>query len=78
MDEIQHAEFETANFDPKVSRRASPKDFLTQELVQRYRKRIPLPQLQKCLLAHHAATRQELVELILGPNLRRFVTAEDQ
>ncbi|CAK8998739.1 Conserved oligomeric Golgi complex subunit 2 (COG complex subunit 2) (Component of oligomeric Golgi complex 2) [Durusdinium trenchii] len=34
------------------------------ELVQRYRKRVPLPQLQKSLRTHHASARQELVELI--------------
>ncbi len=39
---------------------------LPKELVQRYRKRVPLPHLQKLLRAHHAATRQELVELTLG------------
>eukprot|EP00933_Yihiella_yeosuensis_P035548 TRINITY_DN29122_c0_g1_i1.p1 TRINITY_DN29122_c0_g1~~TRINITY_DN29122_c0_g1_i1.p1 ORF type:complete len:769 (-),score=185.93 TRINITY_DN29122_c0_g1_i1:141-2447(-) len=51
MDEIHYSEFAGRDFDPK-------------EVVQRYRKRIPLPQLQKSLRAHHAATRQELVELI--------------
>ena len=51
MDEIHYSEFEHPNFDAK-------------ELVQRYRKRVPLPHLQKLLRAHHAATRQELVELI--------------
>ncbi|CAE8601806.1 unnamed protein product, partial [Polarella glacialis] len=51
MDEIHYSEFDGRDFDPK-------------EFVQRYRKRIPLPQLQKSLQAHHAATRQELVELI--------------
>ncbi|CAJ1348535.1 unnamed protein product, partial [Effrenium voratum] len=51
MDEIQYSEFENPSFDAK-------------ELVQRYRKRIPLPHLQKILRGHHAATRQELIELI--------------
>jgi len=51
MDEVSYAEFENPNFDAK-------------ELVQRYRKRIPLPHLQKSLRAHHATTRQELIELI--------------
>lgn len=32
--------------------------------MQRYRKRVPLPQLQKSLRTHHASARQELVELI--------------
>ena len=39
---------------------------LPKELVQRYRKRVPLPQLQKLLRTHHGNTRQELVELNLG------------
>eukprot|EP00930_Biecheleria_cincta_P080537 TRINITY_DN6886_c0_g1_i3.p1 TRINITY_DN6886_c0_g1~~TRINITY_DN6886_c0_g1_i3.p1 ORF type:complete len:703 (+),score=193.70 TRINITY_DN6886_c0_g1_i3:141-2249(+) len=51
MDEIHYAEFENPNFDAK-------------KLVQKYRLTIPLPQLQKSLHAHHATTRQELVELI--------------
>lgn len=51
MDEIHYSEFENPNFDAK-------------ELVQRYRKRVPLPQLQKLLRTHHGNTRQELVELI--------------
>lgn len=51
MDDIPAAEFDSRFFDAK-------------EVVQRYRKRVPLPQLQKSLRGHHAATRQELVELI--------------
>eukprot|EP00406_Dinophysis_acuminata_P006390 CAMPEP_0179232170 /NCGR_PEP_ID=MMETSP0797-20121207/11722_1 /TAXON_ID=47934 /ORGANISM="Dinophysis acuminata, Strain DAEP01" /LENGTH=813 /DNA_ID=CAMNT_0020939283 /DNA_START=1 /DNA_END=2442 /DNA_ORIENTATION=- len=51
MDEIPASEFDGRDFDAR-------------EVVQRYRKRVPLPQLQKGLQAHHTATRQELVELI--------------
>ncbi|CAK8998703.1 Conserved oligomeric Golgi complex subunit 2 (COG complex subunit 2) (Component of oligomeric Golgi complex 2) [Durusdinium trenchii] len=51
MDEVHYTEFENPKFDAK-------------ELVQRYRKRVPLPQLQKSLRTHHASARQELVELI--------------
>lgn len=51
MDEIPSSEFDFRDFDPR-------------DFVQRYRKRLPLPQLQKSLRAHHSATRQELVELI--------------
>ncbi|CAK0814746.1 unnamed protein product [Prorocentrum cordatum] len=51
MEEIPASEFDGRDFDAR-------------EVVQRYRKRVPLPQLQKGLRAHHAATRQELVELI--------------
>mmetsp|Transcript_43172 Transcript_43172/g.94124 ORF Transcript_43172/g.94124 Transcript_43172/m.94124 type:complete len:810 (-) Transcript_43172:148-2577(-) len=51
MDEIPASEF-------------SGRDFAARELLQRYRKRVPLPQLRKCLQAHHEATHQELVELI--------------
>eukprot|EP00927_Polykrikos_kofoidii_P043495 TRINITY_DN37563_c2_g2_i1.p1 TRINITY_DN37563_c2_g2~~TRINITY_DN37563_c2_g2_i1.p1 ORF type:complete len:897 (-),score=192.13 TRINITY_DN37563_c2_g2_i1:72-2660(-) len=51
MDEIPAAEFDGRDFDAG-------------EVVQRYRRRVPLPQLQKSLRAHYAATRQEVVELI--------------
>lgn len=51
MDEIPSSEFEGRDFDAR-------------ELIQRYRKRLPLSQLQKGLRAHHTATRQELIELI--------------
>lgn len=51
MEEIPASEFDPCDFDAR-------------EFVQRYRKRVPLPQLQKGLKAHHAATHQELVELI--------------
>eukprot|EP00929_Paragymnodinium_shiwhaense_P064861 TRINITY_DN32567_c0_g1_i1.p1 TRINITY_DN32567_c0_g1~~TRINITY_DN32567_c0_g1_i1.p1 ORF type:complete len:847 (+),score=217.47 TRINITY_DN32567_c0_g1_i1:168-2543(+) len=51
MEDVPASEFDARDFDGR-------------ELVQRYRKRLPLPQLQKSLRAHYAATRQELVELI--------------
>eukprot|EP00928_Gymnodinium_smaydae_P047677 TRINITY_DN31830_c0_g1_i1.p1 TRINITY_DN31830_c0_g1~~TRINITY_DN31830_c0_g1_i1.p1 ORF type:complete len:845 (+),score=198.11 TRINITY_DN31830_c0_g1_i1:68-2602(+) len=51
MDEISAAEFEAREFDAR-------------EVVNRYRKRVPLPTLQKSLKGRYAASRQELVELI--------------
>jgi len=51
MDEIGPAEFNGHEFDAK-------------DFVQRFRRRLPLNQLQKALQSHHGATRQELVELI--------------
>jgi hypothetical protein len=51
MDEIPPSEFDGQKFDAR-------------DFVQRYRKRLPLKELQKCLKSQHAATRQELVELI--------------
>lgn len=51
MDEIPASEFDVREFDAK-------------DFVQRYRRRLPLPQLQQSLRAHHAGMRQELVELI--------------
>lgn len=51
MEEVPSSEFATADYDAR-------------DLVQRYRKRVPLPRLQAALRAHHATTRRELVELI--------------
>eukprot|EP00971_Amphidinium_carterae_P119603 2369471-Amphidinium_carterae.1 len=51
MEDVPSSEFDGKEFDAR-------------EFVQRYRKRLPLTQLQKVLQTHHKARRQELVELI--------------
>lgn len=51
MDEVATAEFEGRDFDAR-------------ELVMKYRRRMPLSQLQKSLSSHKTAIRQELIELI--------------
>mmetsp|Transcript_52684 Transcript_52684/g.125873 ORF Transcript_52684/g.125873 Transcript_52684/m.125873 type:complete len:797 (-) Transcript_52684:36-2426(-) len=51
MEDVPSSEFDGQEFDAR-------------EFVQRYRKRLPLTQLQKVLQAHHKSKRQELVELI--------------
>lgn len=51
MDEIPASDFDGSAFDAR-------------EFVQRYRKRLPLSQLQKGLRSHQASTKQELIDLI--------------
>ncbi|CAK9060765.1 unnamed protein product [Durusdinium trenchii] len=65
MDEVHYTEFENPKFDAKdETQMLGGPPCRCWELVQRYRKRVPLPQLQKSLRTHHASARQELVELI--------------